>query len=85
METLPFLLHETMMDLIEEITMQTTRLYKQHMDQLSSLPMSFDSLRANFGLFSDNMGIECPDYNLISKFEDKYYAKIRQPRCRNGG
>ena len=79
------MLHETMMDLIEEITMQTTRLYKQHMDQLSSLPMSFDSLRANLGLFTDNMGIECPDYNLISKFEEKYYAKIRQPRCRNGG
>jgi hypothetical protein len=47
--------------------------------------MSFDSLRANLGLFTGNMGIECPDYNLITKFEEKYYAKIRQPRCRNGG
>ena len=65
--------------------MQTTRLYKRHMDQLSSLPMSFDSLRANLGLFTGSMGIECPDYNLISKFGEKYYAKIRQPRCRNGG
>ena len=65
--------------------MQTTRLYKQHMNQLSSLPMSFDSLRANFSLVTDNMGIECPDYNLISKFEEKHYAKIRHPRCRNGG
>ena len=65
--------------------MQTTRLYKQHMNQLSSLPMSFDSLRANLGLFTGNMGIECPDYNLITKFEEKYYAMIRQPRCRNGG
>ena len=65
--------------------MQTTRLYKQHMNQLSSLPMSFDSLRANLGLFTDSMGIKYPDYNLISKFEEKYYATIRQPRCRNGG
>ena len=65
--------------------MQTTRLYKQHMDQLSSLPMSFDFLRANFDLFTRNMGIECPEYNLIMKLEGKYYAMIRQPRCRNGG
>ena len=37
--------------------------------------MSFDSMRANLGLFTGSMGIECPDYNLISKFEEKYYAK----------
>ena len=79
------MLHKLMNDSIEEITMQTTRLYKQLMDQLSSLPMSFDSLRANLGLFTGNMGIECPDYNLITKFEEKYYTKIRQSRCRNGG
>ena len=65
--------------------MKTTRLQKQHMNQLSSLPMSFDSLRANFDLFTGNMGIECPEYNLITKLEGKYYALIRQPRCRNGG
>jgi len=65
--------------------MQTTRLQKQHRITLSSLQMSFDSLRTNFDLFTGNMGIECPDYNLITKFEEKYYAKIRQPRCRNGG
>ena len=79
------MLRKLIADLIEEIMMQTTRLYKQHMNQLSSLPMSFDSLRANFGLFGGIMGTECPDYNRITIFEEKYYAKIRQSRCRNGG
>ena len=65
--------------------MQTTRLQKQHMNQLSSLTMGFSFLRSNWSLFTGIMGIEYPDYELISKYEGKYYASIRQPRCRNGG
>ena len=71
--------------LIEEITMQTTRLQKQHRITLSSLTMGLSFLRSNWGLFNGSMGFEYPDYDLITKYEEKYYASIRQPRCRNGG
>ena len=62
--------------------MQTTRLQKQHMNVLSSLPMSLDFVRKNIG---NDLGYECPDYTVIKKVEGKYEAWIRQPRCRNGG
>jgi hypothetical protein len=65
--------------------MQTTRLQKQHRITLSSLTMGLSFLRSNWGLFNGSMGFEYPDYDLITKYEEKYYASIRQPRCRNGG
>ena len=62
--------------------MQKTRVQKQNMNHLSSLFMSLDFLRANLAYIAD---LERYDYTLISKLEEKYYAMIRQPRCRNGG
>ena len=69
-------------DLMKEKTMQTTRLQKQHMNMLSSLPMSLDFVRKN----SDyDFNLECPEYTNIKSIEGKYETWIRQPRCRNGG
>ena len=62
--------------------MQAARLHKQNMNCLSSQNMSFDFLRASFGFIMD---LARNDYSLIAESEEKYYAGIRQPRCRNGG
>ncbi len=62
--------------------MQTSRLHKQNINLLSSLQMSLDFMREKF---SYNWDLERKNYDLISDMEEKYYAKIRQPRCRNGG
>ena len=62
--------------------MQTTRLQKQHMNMLSSLPMSLDFVCKNLGY---SYSFECPDNTNKKNYEDKYDAWIRQPRCRNGG
>jgi len=62
--------------------MQTTRLQKQYMNMLSSLPMSLDFVRKNSGY---DFSLECPEYTNIKNIEGKYETWIRQPRCRNGG
>lgn len=62
--------------------MQTTRLQKQNMAQLSSLPMSLDFVREILDL---GLGFECRNYALISILEGKSDTRIRQTRCRNGG
>jgi len=67
---------------MKEKTMQTTRLQKQNMNVLSSLTMSLDFMRKNFGY---DYGFECPEYTNIKNYENKYDTWIRQPRCRSGG
>ena len=67
---------------MKEKTMQTTRLQKQHMNMLSSLPMSLDFVRKNSGY---DFSLECPEYTNIKNIEGKCETWIRQPRCRNGG
>ena len=62
--------------------MQKTRLQKQHMNMLSSLPMSLDFVRKNSGYDFD---LECPDYTTIKNIEGIYETWIRPPRRRNGG
>ena len=62
--------------------MQTSRLHKQNINLLSSLQMSLDFMREKF---SFNWDLERKNYDLITDMEEMYYARIRQPRCRNGG
>ena len=61
--------------------MRTTRLQKQHMNVLSSLPMGLDFACEKMG---HGHCYECSGNTIIRNFEDNREAWIRQLRCRNG-
>lgn len=58
------------------------RLQKQHMNMLSSLPMSLDFVRKNSGYV---FGLECPDYTTIKNIEGKYEAWTDNPGAETAG
>ena len=54
----------------------------QNISRVSSQKMSFDFLRE---ILADLIDYDWYDYKSISDDKEYYYARIRQPRCRNGG